>query len=163
MPKSSQPSASRYQSGAWAVLRTHVAASAMLGGALAFFAGAVPAGSQDGEPMPNVVVTPDCPQPQGFLVDGRPCVLPAPEPASPDLPANPPSTTPTPPPPATTTQQPPVTPTTTTTTPAPPKKDEQPEKVEPKPPKAKPKTRTKLGHTRVEKAKPKREKPADAA
>ena len=61
----------RYRSGAWAVVRSHVTTSAMAAGAFAFLVGAAPAGSTDGEPMPNVVVSPDCP-PNGFLVDGRP-------------------------------------------------------------------------------------------
>src|SRR3954454_9777975 len=97
-PSKTTSSRPRYESGGWAVLRTRVAASAVLGGAVAFLAGAVPAGSTNGEPMPPVVVTPDCPQPQGFLVDGRPCVLPGSEPGAPTVPANPPATTPTPPP-----------------------------------------------------------------
>ena len=144
----------------------------MAAGALAFLAGAIPAGSTDGEPMPNVVVTPECP-PDGFLVDGRPCVVgPAssdPGPPAPP-PANPPSTTPTtpttptPPPPAasepvsTTPTAPPPTDTQTAPAKQPQKKGDETEKVQPKPAPADKPAPTRLGGKRVERAKPEADK-----
>ncbi len=147
-------------------MRSHVTTSAMAAGAFAFLVGAAPAGSTDGEPMPNVVVSPDCP-PNGFLVDGRPCVV---GPASSDpgtpapAPSNPPSTTPTPPPPAgnepssTTPTAPPPADTQTAPAKQPQKKGDETEKVQPKPKPADKPARTRLGDKRVERAKPEADK-----
>jgi Transglycosylase SLT domain/Peptidase family M23 len=90
-----QPARDRYAPSAWAVLRT-----AALGGTVAFFVGASPAGSLDGEPAPNIVVTPDCPTTPGFLPDGRPCVI-GPAAGDPAPPAPPSSAQEDPPPAAT--------------------------------------------------------------